>query len=65
MARLISTNPKARKAVEQAAVLKFGTGRWEAAYEHGQWWIIGLEDGDEIRSFSVVDTSNGLDFEAL
>lgn len=38
-------------------------------YEHGQWWVMVEPDTAEANglstTYSVVDTSNGLDFEEL
>lgn len=36
----------------------------DAFFEHGQWFIQ-VDDEDKGKYYSVVDTSNGLDFEEL
>jgi hypothetical protein len=36
--------------------------RYQYDFEHGQWWVTELGTG---RQWSVVDTSNGFDFEIV
>lgn len=42
---------------------------FDTTFEHGQWWIIAnYKEGhgdEEQRTFSVVDTNHGLDFEQV
>lgn len=47
---------------------KFPTGVWwNLFFEHGQWFLTVDNLGDDLapEHYSVVDTSNGIEFEAL
>jgi len=48
--------PKAERLIRSAAAAKFGRGRADLFFEHGQWWAtVGS------RSYSVVDAIPGVD----
>ena len=54
MAQLMTeTNtPTMRGKVLRAAKQKLGRGKYQANFEHGQWWVTRLKDGAQ---WSVVD----------
>jgi len=69
---LVCENPEKREEVEEW----FGlfdlpySEEWrerEVFFEHGQWYGRAYPDCDDVEevTFSVVDTSNGIDFEEL
>ena len=55
MAQLMTeTNtPTMRGKVLRAAKQKLGRGKYQANFEHGQWWVTRLKDGAQ---WAVVDT---------
>jgi len=62
---LISTNPNCEDIIFSRARQKFGRSAMPL-YEHGQWWVIVeriTEDAQEI--YSVIDTSDGIQFEMV
>lgn len=74
MSRLKSTDSSARQEILNAARLRFVHFQDDkddivdedvsVNFEHGQWWVT-VNGPDEMKQYSVVDTSNGLDFEEL
>ena len=65
---LRTENPELESEVMQAALdADLGSGKLQADYEHGQWWITDRDTGTQ---WSVVDaegpgTHNGFDFEMV
>lgn len=50
---MTETNTQAmRRKVLSAAKYRLGSGRYQADFEHGQWWVTRLGDGAQ---WSVVD----------
>lgn len=62
-------SPAVEKAVTKLAKKNFkGAETLDIVYEHGQWWVNVFPDpddpsGDNTATYSVVDTSSGLDVE--
>lgn len=64
---MTETNTRAmHRRVMRAAKFRLGGGRYQADFEHGQWWVTRLGDGAQ---WSVVDCqkdgANYLDFEQV
>lgn len=55
MSQLLSTTntPTVRAHVLRAAKHRLGRGKYQADFEHGQWWATRLKDGAQ---WAVVDT---------
>lgn len=56
-----TNTPAMEKRVRRAANYRLGRGRYQADFEHGQWWITDLRSGAQ---WSVVDcqTQDGVDY---
>lgn len=61
MALMTETNtPAIYRRVLRAAKVRLGKGRYQAGFEHGQWWVTELGTGAQ---WSVVDCQkDGIDY---
>lgn len=65
-AKLLSTSntSKAEKTIRGAAAAKFGRGKADLVFEHGQWFAI-VRGRDDDRYYAVVDALPGIDYRGI